>query len=247
MQNQQQPPEDLLSAFKAAALSVTTLYKTAATSQARERAAGYQDALDDVLTFLDRENLGLQDGEGWRVRQWATERLDGRSAARADSEEDDEEDAEDERPHTAPTIIQRDTDETPHHDEPESEAPSNMQNHPQATQPQQPTPTPQAFSFQSSHQYPTNHDREVHMDDTTGNNDEIHGSDGTPVRVEPLPRTTRPRAHRTTISRSSTIRGNLGNAAGSKRKIPYGDFFDLGGLSFDKDHHDKGPKRGRHA
>ena len=61
----QQPPEELLSAFKAAALSVTNLYKNAASEQARSRAAGYQDALDDLLSFLDKENLGLGDGEGW--------------------------------------------------------------------------------------------------------------------------------------------------------------------------------------
>lgn len=67
---------DLLSDFRAAALSVTNLYKTAASAQVKARAAGYQDALDDILAFLDRENLGLMDGEGWRVRQWATGRLE---------------------------------------------------------------------------------------------------------------------------------------------------------------------------
>ncbi len=70
------PPEQLLQAFKTAALSVTNLYKSAVTDQNNSRAAGYQDALDDLLRFLDSENLGLQDGEGWRVRQWATERYD---------------------------------------------------------------------------------------------------------------------------------------------------------------------------
>ena len=70
------PPEQLLQAFKTAALSVTNLYKAAVTDQNNSRAAGYQDALDDILRFLDSENLGLQDGEGWRVRQWATERYD---------------------------------------------------------------------------------------------------------------------------------------------------------------------------
>ncbi|KAL8722554.1 MAG: hypothetical protein Q9181_007464 [Wetmoreana brouardii] len=76
-----QPPEQLLQAFKTAALSVTNLYKTAASDQVRARQNGYQEALDELLLFLDKENLGLGDGEGWKVRRWATERLDGNSTA----------------------------------------------------------------------------------------------------------------------------------------------------------------------
>ncbi|KAI9849805.1 MAG: hypothetical protein M1837_000017 [Sclerophora amabilis] len=71
------PPEHLLQAFRSAALSVTTLYKTAVSGQSQLRQSGYQEALDDLLAFLDREKLGLGDGEGWKVRQWATERLEG--------------------------------------------------------------------------------------------------------------------------------------------------------------------------
>ncbi|KAK5703379.1 hypothetical protein LTR17_022156 [Elasticomyces elasticus] len=67
---------ELLMDFKAAALSVTNLYKSAVSVQAKARAIGYQDALDDLLGFLDKEEMGLMDGEGWRVRRWATERLD---------------------------------------------------------------------------------------------------------------------------------------------------------------------------
>ena len=83
------PPEQLLAAFKSAALSVTHLYKSAVTDQSNSRAAGYQDALDDILRFLDTENLGLQDGEGWQVRQWVTERYDG-TANQAQAESDGE-------------------------------------------------------------------------------------------------------------------------------------------------------------
>src|SRR5450432_3759901 len=75
-QQMPEPPEQLLSAFKAAALSVTKLYKTAAVDLARARSEGYQDALDELLAFLDKEDIGLTDGEGWRIRRWATERLD---------------------------------------------------------------------------------------------------------------------------------------------------------------------------
>ncbi|KAJ9197952.1 hypothetical protein DTO164E3_5508 [Paecilomyces variotii] len=83
-----QPPEQLLQAFKSAALSVTNLYKTAITDQAQARQAGYQDAIEDLLSFLDRENLGLGDGEGWKVRRWATEQADGTGVASSDSDDE---------------------------------------------------------------------------------------------------------------------------------------------------------------
>lgn len=60
------PPEHLIQSFKTAALSVTNLYKTAAADQIRARELGYQDALDDLLVFLDKENLGLTTGKGGR-------------------------------------------------------------------------------------------------------------------------------------------------------------------------------------
>lgn len=72
---------ELLQAFRTAALSVTQLYKNAAADNQNAREAGYQEALEDVLTFLDQENIGLGDGEGWRVRRWATERLSPESFA----------------------------------------------------------------------------------------------------------------------------------------------------------------------
>lgn len=88
------PPEHLLQAFKSAALSVTNLYKSAVQDQNNNRAAGYQDALDDLLRFLDSENLGLQDGEGWRVRQWVTERYDGTANQPPQESEDDKSEPE---------------------------------------------------------------------------------------------------------------------------------------------------------
>ena len=73
----QQPTSELLKAFKAAARSVTELYQTASTQEEAirdSRDAGYREALDELLSYLDQENLGLCDGEGWRVREWATKR-----------------------------------------------------------------------------------------------------------------------------------------------------------------------------
>ena len=83
-------PEELLSVFKAAALSVTKLYKTSATAQAKARADGYQDCLDDLLAYLDKEAIGLGDGDGWKIRRWATERLDGRETVAQTVESEDE-------------------------------------------------------------------------------------------------------------------------------------------------------------
>lgn len=78
---------DLHQAFKAAALSVAQLYKIAAADEDSARATGYQDAVEELLSFLDSENLGLGDGEGWRVRQWATERLSQNRYGSEDAEE----------------------------------------------------------------------------------------------------------------------------------------------------------------
>lgn len=69
-------PEHLLDVFRTAALSVTKLYKSSINAQKKARAEGYQDCLDDILQFLDKERLGLSDGEGWKIRAWANERLD---------------------------------------------------------------------------------------------------------------------------------------------------------------------------
>lgn len=81
---------DVHQSFRTAALNVTNLYKTALADLERVRSDGYQEALDELLAFLDKENMGMTDSEGRRIRQWATERLD-RAVPRhvtSDSEED---------------------------------------------------------------------------------------------------------------------------------------------------------------
>lgn len=255
-----QPPEALLSAFKAAALSVTTLYKTAASDQARSRASGYQDALDDLLVFLDREHLGLGDGEGWRVRQWATERLDGSFAGRAESDDEEEEVVEEDKARSSsPDLAKK-----PIHNEEQAQEQPTQQNEPeQAHEPrpalpelhQQHAPTfaipdSNTFSFRSSHPYPSNHDREADNMSVTSDAPS-HGTDTShaPMRVEIVPRTARGRHSRPNNNRQSTNGSrSLGSGAGSKRKIPLGDFFDISGLSFDgKDDSGRGGKKGRHA
>ncbi|KAI5281037.1 hypothetical protein KEM54_003429, partial [Ascosphaera aggregata] len=78
-----EPPEELLSAFKTAALSVTSLYRTSVAGQAHARHEGYQQALEDIKTFLDREGLAVDSIDGAKIRYWLDERIDGTAAAAA--------------------------------------------------------------------------------------------------------------------------------------------------------------------
>lgn len=86
MPPQDTDPEQLLDAFRAAALSVTKLYKTSASAQTKARQDGYQECLDDLLAFLDREATGSDDAR--RVRRWAAERRAGSGDAMAQSEDE---------------------------------------------------------------------------------------------------------------------------------------------------------------
>ncbi|KAH0161158.1 hypothetical protein KCU67_g6443, partial [Aureobasidium melanogenum] len=260
----QQPPEALLSAFKAAALSVTNLYKNAASEQARSRAAGYQDALDDLLSFLDKENLGLDDGEGWRVRQWATERFDGAHSASRESDDEDEEQEEQPRS-SSPEVVRKSTiapvvtQEQPQSDPilVHSDTPSvQQQQQLQSTRSDAAVPQADAFTFRSSLAYPpSHHDREVDMDGS--NNGPVDSPNSStsnnPLRLEVHPR--RRNNHARSNNNNNTNRitsinlGSLGSGAGSKRKN-LGDFFDISGLSFgnnSRDGSDRGGKRGRHV
>ncbi|THV66335.1 hypothetical protein D6D19_04564 [Aureobasidium pullulans] len=263
----QQPPEELLSAFKAAALSVTNLYKNAASEQARSRAAGYQDALDDLLSFLDKENLGLGDGEGWRVRQWATERFDGGISGGRESEDEEEEQEEPVRsssPEVArkPTAPQEQLQPQPQ-PQPEpviiNSEPIQQQQQPQILRSDITVPQSDTFSFRSSMAYPPpHHDREVDMDGTNSipsdSPNSTTSNTNNPVRLEVHPRRRNNHNHnRSNNSNSNRIAsvnlGSLGSGAGSKRKN-LGDFFDISGLSFGnngRDGSDRGGKRGRHV
>jgi hypothetical protein len=255
--NRSEPPNDLLNDFKAAARSVTDLYRTAATSQKQSRAAGYQDALDDLLSFLDKENLGLMDGEGWRVRQWATERLDGEGAPASVSasltEQDDEdrsikeEDKEDTRS-SSPEVQRRPpqlpvlSSEVAEHD------PLNSRRVVSEPPTAPPYPIHQAlpqadFTFQSSHSYPSgNHDRDMEVDNSTTSS----GTQPDAETIRFLPRPARPTRHnRRNGTDTRTPALNLGSGAGSKRKIPYPDLFDISGINDVGDRRDNNaPGRG---
>ena len=56
------------------------------------------------MKFLDQENLGLQDGEGWRVRQWVSERFDG-TANQTHTDSDEERFDMEQRAQSAPPPV----------------------------------------------------------------------------------------------------------------------------------------------
>ena len=250
------PPEQLIQSFKSAALSVTNLYKTAAADQTRARDAGYQDAIDDLLTFLDQRNLGLGDGEGWKVRQWATERLDGSPPVLLGSDSDDDRGETAKRARSSSPVAQRTTVQEIEQARQPSRSTSPVR---AASVPMAPPPTsqpqnilshtPEVFSFRSAHPYP--HDIDMQAADTTS----ITPSQPEPltnpaVRVEVVPRGSRtphrggnhPTRHG---ARSTASARSLGTGAGSKRRIPLLDYFDLGSLGEGKDGRDGGGKRSR--
>lgn len=80
------PPAALMSAFKQAALSVTTLYKCANTEIERARKQGYQDALDDLLHLINSDRIN-PNTEITKIREWGLARrrrgsLDGENGTR---------------------------------------------------------------------------------------------------------------------------------------------------------------------
>ena len=249
------PPEQLLQSFKSAALSVTNLYKTAAADQTRAREAGYQDALDDLLTFLDQLNLGLDDGEGWKVRQWATERLDGSPPAHVVSDSDDDR-GETKRARSSSPVAQRTTvPELEQARQPSrSTSPARAASVPMAPPASSQPPNslfqaPEVFSFRSAHPYPP--DVDMQAADTTSNATSQQEPLPSPaVRVEVVPRGSRP-PHRGGNhqnrhgTRSTAGARSLGSGVGSKRRIAFGDYFDIGSLGDGKDGREGGGKRGR--
>lgn len=266
-----QPTEQLLQAFKTAALSVTNLYKTAATNESRSRQTGYQEALDDILAFLDKEKLGLGDGEGWKVRRWATERLDGSAtgAGAAGSESDDDGRGETEkRARSSSPVVQGKTSletlQPPLH--PKSPTHIRVASAPPIPQPptsiSTATPTPEVFSFRSAHPFPQDIDMaSTDTSTTTPSQPEIQNiapiptpTSATAVRLEVLPRGSRtthrnithPSRHNTRTA-TGMGRRSLGSGAGSKRRFDFNDYFDLGNMGDGRDSAGGGggAKRGR--
>lgn len=229
---QHDSPEQLLDVFKAAALSVTKLYKTSALAEAKARSEGYQDCLEDLLSFLDKENIGLCDGEGWRVRGWVTERLEGRDAAAHSVESEDEADKP-ERNETAE--ITRATSES--QPQPQTQTPregaTSTTTTPEPDVPYSYTvPSQDNFTFQSTHPYPNI--ATLDLSDSRPHDPTFAASRAAKARLNG--------SSTKQTQRSSTA---LGRGAGSKRRWDFDDFF--GGCLGGKDPFGPGSKRNRHA
>lgn len=248
-----QPPEQLLQSFKAAALSVTNLYKNAVCEQAQAKQAGYQEAIEDLLLFLDRENLGLGDGEGWKVRQWATEKCDGTSSQTGDEDERGDGDKRDRSSTPATARKEAPTSEPPTRQPPTSVPPSTPRTETTTT-----TPTPQShsqlqetvtaspavFTFTAGPTFPQYQD--LDMDTQSSDNSTPPSQDEAPVSVSMMPRNSRQSHRHNNLPRSNARPTPREPPAsiGSKRKFTFPDFFDLSGMASGKDMFGGG-KRGR--
>ena len=237
--------KDLLETFKAAALSVTKLYKTSAAASSKARADGYQECLEDLLSFMERQKLGL-DGPVAAIRQWALDRQDGREGTVPAPDvgilsEDDgagvppsspvvsrAEPVDKHGSSSSTTSTNIDTDMKP--------VPSNIGSNDPTTVPI--VPTRETFSFQSPIPYPTDHSypnlATLELSDHN-NQQPQHHHQQTKVKAR-----IRPDARR--LNRSS----NLRSLTGQKRKINFDELFDLSSLGKDP-FGGSGGKRSRHT
>ena len=251
------PPADLLQAFKAAALSVTTLYKTSVTDQVSSRQAGYQDALEDLLVFLDQENIGLQDGEGWRIRTWATERYERAGIPLQHAESEDDRPENDQRIRSlSPAEPERHRNESEEPDESRTTSPQRTESAPPAVHVETSTEHNErsaVFQFSAN---PTRVAVDVNMQTeeaqqgaATQSNTNPTSNLNSPSRNDtssrPVRNVRRP-GNRNTIRSSNR---DFTFTAGSKRKLQFPDFFDISNFDHgkDKDGSHGGGKRGRVA
>lgn len=238
-------PEHLLDVFRTAALSVTKLYKSSITAQAKARAEGFQDCLDDLLSFLDKENLGLTDGEGWQIRAWANERLDNRDVSPQATESDDEAEKQD-TVGSPQTHRSSSTASLPHAPERQAqpatplrvELPEQEEDAPETPpiaeeiaidEPEVVVPSQETFDFRSSHPYP----QDAH---TNLNLSNLRLSDSRQHEHSLAHSTPRKPARRHGVNprrpaRLSNFRAaHLGPGAGTKRNMDYEEFLELANL-----------------
>ncbi|KAJ9620658.1 hypothetical protein H2204_012213 [Knufia peltigerae] len=230
------PPEQLLQAFRNAALSVTNLYKSAVTDQGSARQAGYQEALEDLLSFLDRENLGLQDGEGWRVRQWATERYDGSASHQQGTEEDDDRSEVDPRPRSvSPVKEEGSAPSIPSRTEaPKVESSTQTEEALPSRDSEQTPPTPVFhFTGNMSSNEPENMQTDETVQSVDGADNNTPSSSSVPaIRLELLNNYGSRTPHRHGGQRNGTRPNNreFTFTSGTKRKLQFPDFFDISNI-----------------
>ncbi|KAJ0107376.1 hypothetical protein J7T55_009340 [Diaporthe amygdali] len=252
-------PEQMLDVFRAAALSVTKLYKSSMTAQAKARSDGYQECLDDLLQFLDKEHLGLGDGEGWKIRAWANERLDTTDTSPQIIESDD--DAEKPEPMSSPEIHRSNSTSTSHQPTSAPRVDTQLQTEPDTPvvqeitvdEPEIVVPTQETFDFRSSHPYPQDAPSPLNLanlrlSDARGHDHSISSPNSAPPSISVSRHSSRGPRHVSSGGRNATRSANrLGHGAGTKRKVNLGEFFDLGNLGQFKDGFGgSGAKRSRH-
>lgn len=251
-------PPDLLAAFRTAALSVTNLYKAAAASDSSSHQAGYQDALEDLLAFLDKENLGLQDGEGWRVRQWATEKYDRDLPTNPNNDSDDEPPETDKERSASPARSSNSVDEESSNSTilpPRSQS-APIQEQPQQSSSEQRTQETPIYRFTGNSVPPTPQDTPMHAFDSSPQVEQsepsitAQSSSDSPIRVEVVGRGSRT-PHRHAGSRHGTRQNtrDFTFTAGAKRKLlfPVPDFFDISNFGGGDASNGRGGKKGRFA
>jgi hypothetical protein len=238
----------LYPAFQQAAVALTTLFKKAHENNTRAEEDGYQTAILDLLSFMDQENLGLQDGEGWRVREWATAKVHPDSRQGSANQESDEEPDEEKRARSSSPAMetnvsstnpQETTSTTTTLDKTDRQSPRAESAPPIASTLSKTASTPTShdssrriglhapsaeFTFHSAQQLPAL-DMEVETT-TPGHSPNLQS--GLPtfqVNFAPTrPSRGTPRHSRQT--RQSTTA--LGPGAGSKRSLPFSGYFDFG-------------------
>lgn len=234
------PQPDTHKAFKDTALAVTNLYRTALADIERSRSDGYQQALEDLLGFLDKENLGVGDGEGWRIRQWATERLDGALPLSSNSDTD-EDISEEQRARSSSPAVEHVSEQNHSLDREQtvrcdSAPPAAAES---ASSDSDMAPLPPMFHFAAPQVYPANNNTDSAAYDFAA----------AARRAFPTPRRNSNRSSSRNLQRSVAQNlVSLGSGAGQKRKV-MNDFFSL---DFNHDRRDRdgaggGPKRGRMA
>lgn len=237
------PQPDVHQTFRTAALTVTNLYKAALADLDKSRTDGYQDALEDLIGFLDKENLGVGDGEGWRIRQWATERLDGAQPGQSNSDSD-EEILEEKRARSSSPVMDRNSspEETRASEPPHAESIDRADSAPppvqleDATRDHEMTPPQGIFHFSSPVQYPNNNSSDPAGPDMTAN----------ARRAFATPRRSLNRSSRNLQRTAASNLFSLGGGAGHKRKLMQ-DFFNIDALNDRRDGPGGGSKRGRLA
>lgn len=230
---------DVHQSFRTAALNVTNLYKSALADLDRARTDGYQEALDELLAFLDKENIGGGHGEGWRIRQWAAERLDGALPKHSGSDSDEDE-LDDKRARSSSPVMEHSlVPEEPHTPDHVVEAAYRSDSAPvqmEATTAEADTaPLNHVFQFSAPQSLPSNNSNDATVSDFTA----------AARRAFPNPRRTSNRPSTRNLQRSAAQNLlQLGNGAGQKRRLMQ-DFFNIDGFNDRRDGSSGGPKRGR--